>query len=150
MILAGLRRSPKDHWLLARLALAHYEQREYATALKFGLKAADLAPYCPLVLWEVAGAMDMLEEGSAALRVYRKITRKSLADLANGPCGEGLLRARGLLADVYYRIGRIHDRHQRPHRAIAAFEKALSWRSERATCIYDRREIQARLRRLRA
>jgi tetratricopeptide (TPR) repeat protein len=148
IIRAVLRRSPADHWLLARLALTHYEERDYARALKYAMRAAEQAPYCPLVLWEIAGAMDMLEQSSAALRVYGKLTRKSLDDLAYGPCGEGLQWARGIMADGYYRIGRIHERQNRRKRAIAAFEKALSWQKERATCIYARREIQGRLRRL--
>src|SRR5262249_15455183 len=78
IILSALKRSPADHWLFARLALTHYEKRHYARSLKYAMHAAELAPHCPLVLWEVGGAMDMLEEGSAALRVYGKLTRKSL------------------------------------------------------------------------
>lgn len=150
IIRRALKRSPADHWLLARLALTHYEEREYARALKYAMRAADAAPYCPLVLWEVAGALEMLEQDSAALRVYGQLTRKSLDDLAHGPCGEGLPSARGIMSDVYYRIGCIHEQHSRRKRAIAAFEKALSWRRERAVCIYPRRGIQDRLRRLQA
>lgn len=78
LIRAGLKKAPEHHWLLARLALTHYEERDYATALQYGLQAVDIAPQCPLALWEVAGAMEMLGQSSAALRVYRKLTRRSL------------------------------------------------------------------------
>ena len=93
LIRVALKKAPEDHWLLARLALTHYEQRDYTTALRYGLEAAEIAPACPLVLWEVAGAMDMLDQPSAALRVYRKLTRRSIDNLAHGPCGEGIARA---------------------------------------------------------
>ena len=149
LIRAELKRSPKDHWLLARLALTHYEQRDYATALRYALRAEEIAPYCPLVLWEVGGAMDMLDQ-SSALRVYRKLTRQSLDDLADGPCGEGLAWARGLIADVYFRVGRIHERLGRRRLALRAFEQALSTRAKRASCIYPRTELNAHLRKLRA
>lgn len=150
LIQAVLKRSPEDHWLLARLALTHYEEREYATALRHALKAAGIAPHCLLVLWEVAGAMDMLEQSSAALRAYRKLTRKSLDGLAHGPCGEGLAWARGLIADVYFRVGQIHERLGRRRRALRAFEQARSWRKKQASCIYPRAELNTHLRGLRA
>jgi tetratricopeptide (TPR) repeat protein len=150
LIQTALKRSPKHHWLLARLALTHYKERNYATALRYALRAAEIAPYCPLVLWEVAGAMDMLDQASAALRVYRQLTRKSLNDLAHGPCGEGLAWARGLIADVYFRVGQIHERLGKRRLALRAFEQALSTRAKRASCIYPRTELNAHLRRLRA
>lgn len=104
-----LRRTPASHWLLARLALTYYEQHDYQTALRCGTQAQDLAPDCPLVLWEVAGALDMLERKHEAITVYRQITCRTLDDLAHGPCGEGLAWARGLVADSYYRMGRSHE-----------------------------------------
>lgn len=148
LIRAGLKKTPENHWLLARLALTHFEERDYMTALHYGLQAADIAPRCPLVLWEVAGAMEMLGQSSAALRVYGKLTRRSLDAVAHGPCGEGMVWARGLVADVYFRVGQIHKDVGRRVLARRAFEKALVCRKERASCIYSKREITARLRSL--
>ncbi len=34
LIRAAMKKTPEDHWLLARLALTYYEQRDYATALR--------------------------------------------------------------------------------------------------------------------
>lgn len=90
--------------------------------------------------------MEMLGQSSAALRVYRKLTRRSLDDVAHGPCGEGMVWARGLVADVYFRVGQIHTEAGRRVLARRAFEKALVCRRERASCIYSRREISAHLR----
>jgi tetratricopeptide (TPR) repeat protein len=50
LIRTGLRSKPDDHWLLSRLALTFYEQRQYREALKLDLKALKIAPYSPLVL----------------------------------------------------------------------------------------------------
>lgn len=148
LILSGLKNAPDDHWLRARLALTYYEERDYVKALRCALEAADLAPQCPLVLWEIAGAMEMLGQSSAALRVYRKLTRKSLDDIAHGPCGEGIVWARGLVADIYFRVGQIHKEAGRRVLARRALEKALACRKGRASGIYSTREIRAHLRRL--
>lgn len=85
--------------------------------------------------------MEMLGKSSAALHVYKKLTRKSLGDVAHGPCGEGLVWARGLVADVYFRVGQIHKEAGRRVLARRAFEP-----KERARCIYSRKEISAHLR----
>jgi hypothetical protein len=47
-IWAELRRHPKDHWLMSRLAITYYEQREYEKALNWDSMALQEAPYCPL------------------------------------------------------------------------------------------------------
>ena len=66
-----LRRKRDDHWLLSRLALTHYEQRQYRRALHYELKALQIAPYCHLVVWGYAGTLEMLERNKEALQPYR-------------------------------------------------------------------------------
>jgi tetratricopeptide (TPR) repeat protein len=51
LITEALVRKPQDHWLLSRLALTYYEQRQYRRALNYELKALQIEPYCPLAIW---------------------------------------------------------------------------------------------------
>ena len=103
--LAWLERSPEDHWLMARVALTHYEQGDYEAALAWADKAQALAPDCPLVLWERAGALDMLEREAEALATYRGLLERGSERVGGEVCGEGVAWAHGLLADCAYRAG---------------------------------------------
>ena len=76
-IVKALGSSPHDHWLLARLALTYYEQRRYGKALELARRAQRLSPRCPLVLWEVGGALDMLGRTTEARRELQLVRTAS-------------------------------------------------------------------------
>ena len=48
-IKAALKFEPDSHWLLTRLGLTYYEQRDYAASLVHVERARELEPRCPLV-----------------------------------------------------------------------------------------------------
>lgn len=143
-----LRSEPGDHWLLARLALTYYEQRDYGTALHYAAQARDLAPGCPLGLWEVAGALDMLGHERQAVAVYRQITRRDLDALAHGPCGEGLSWARGLVADSYYRMGQALEDLGEDEAAAEMYRRALKHKGRGVVSIYPHKMVEDALRRV--
>ena len=59
-IRAELRSDPENHWLLTRLGLTYYEEKDYKQALEWSRRAVGEAPNCPLVLWDYAGTLQML------------------------------------------------------------------------------------------
>jgi tetratricopeptide (TPR) repeat protein len=146
-ILAALDAEPSSHWLLARLALTYYEQRQYSEALGVAEQARCLAPRCPLVLWEIAGALHMLGRTSEAIRVYRRLVRRGIGPLATGECGEGMAWARGLVADCWYRIARCHLSAGRRRLSFDAYTQHLRLRGPGCRSIYPigavRRELRA-------
>jgi tetratricopeptide (TPR) repeat protein len=123
VIEAVLRHKPKDHWLLSRLALTYYEQREYEKALYWDAMALQEAPYCPLAIWGYAGSLDMLRRFSEALSLYRWLLSWDEKELAYGDCGEGIRRARSLIADCHYRIAGIWEKKRQWKRALAEFRR---------------------------
>ena len=72
----------------------YYEQRRYALALKYAEKAFAEVPSCPLVLWDYAGALQMLGRHNEALDLYARIVTRGVDRIANGECGEGRAWAR--------------------------------------------------------
>ena len=96
--------SPDSHWLLTRLGTHYHELFRYRTALKYCLKALALAPHCPLVLWDYAGTLSMLERRKEARKIYKRLLRRGVERIAFGECGEGRRWAQGLLADCRYRL----------------------------------------------
>jgi tetratricopeptide (TPR) repeat protein len=148
LIRTELGRKRDDHWLLTRLALTYYEQRQYRRALHYDLKALQSAPYCPLVVWGYAGTLEMLERYKEALQLYRWLISHGEDTLAYGPCGEGIQSARSLIADSFYRIARIQERRGQRKRAITAYKTHISKRKSGARSIYALRSVRKRLKAL--
>jgi tetratricopeptide (TPR) repeat protein len=149
MIQIELRRCPKDHWLLSRLALTHYEERRYKRALYWDAKALREAPYCPLAIWGYAGSLDMLGRTREALVLYRWLLNRGELSLAHGECGEGIERARSLVTDCHYRIARIWEKKRQWKKALAEYEEYLTRRSDGHGSIYSLREVSTRYERVR-
>ena len=82
LILEKLVTESQSHWLWTRLSLTYYEQYDYETALEYFKIARKLASKCPLVLWDYAGALDMLRQLKLALRTYQKLIDRGIESVA--------------------------------------------------------------------
>lgn len=148
-IRAALRHEPENHWLLSRLALTYYEEFKYEKALEYETQALSLAPYCPLALWGYAGTLDMLGRQHEAIEVYRRLVRRGAEAIAHGECGEGLARARGLVADSVYRMAGCYKSLGKSRKAVALLEEHLAQRGKGCHSIYPLREVRKELNELR-
>jgi tetratricopeptide (TPR) repeat protein len=147
-ILAALKQCPEDHWLLTRLGLTHYEERNYKKALEIEEKAVKLAPNCPLVLWDFAGSLQALERHGEAIKIYRRIILKGVDKLAYGECGEGRGRARGLIADCHYRLSISYRATGQENLSLKSFEKHLDLRGPGCYSIYPLKDLLTRFKKL--
>ena len=150
LIQAQLVTEPESHWLLTRLSLTYYEQRDYQRALELVKKAFSIAPRCPLVLWDYAGTLEMLDRADEALTMYQHIIKRGVQSLAFDPCGEGIERARGLYADSLYRMSHCYLALGSPAKAIEMLRKHLQQRSPDCQSIYPIEDIRKELRELRS
>jgi tetratricopeptide (TPR) repeat protein len=137
----ALKKEPRHHWLLTRLALTYYEQRRYPEALKYARRAFEYAPTCPLVLWDYAGALQMLGRHSEALDLYARIVTREISDLAAGECGEGRAWARGLVADAHYRASLSLKALGNEKASSSAFAQCLDLRGPGCRSIYRLDEL---------
>jgi tetratricopeptide (TPR) repeat protein len=148
LIRAALRREPDSHWLLTRLGLTYYEQYDYERALFYSRQAHKLAPRCPLVLWDLAGAYEMLKRLTESQKIFRLLISRGISAIAFDTCGEGVAWARGLIADCWYRIAHIEHRRGRRARAIASFRRHLALRGPGCRSIYPISQVRRELRAL--
>ena len=146
LIRAALRRKPDSHWLLTRLGLTYYEERDYERSLVYSNQAFQLAPRCPLVLWDLAGTYEMLGRLTEAHRLYRHLVSRGIPTISSGPCGEGVARARGLVADCWYRIAHIELSRGRRNLADASFHRHLALRGPGCRSIYSISKVRRELR----
>ena len=148
LIRAALRKEPDSHWLLTRLGLTCYEERNYEKALFYEAQALRLAPRCPLVLWDYAGTLDMLGQNRKAIAIYRKLIKRGVDKIANGECGEGMAWARGLVADCLCRIAKCYEKLGEQKKALSYYVRHLERRGPGSRSIYPIGEVKRVVREL--
>ncbi len=142
LIREELRHDRTNHWLLTRLSLTYYEQKQYRKSLQYVVQALQIAPYCPLAVWDYAGTMDMLRRKRRALQIFQWLTSWGEKRIAYGECGEGIRFARSLIADCYYRIARIHQERRERDKAKRAYRQHLLRRKHGVRSIYPLSEVK--------
>jgi tetratricopeptide (TPR) repeat protein len=60
-------------WLYSRLSSCHYELKEYGESIKYGNLAYRLKPNSPVVLWDYAGVLIMLNKEKKAIKLLLRI-----------------------------------------------------------------------------
>lgn len=141
---------PANHWLLDRLSAVAYEQRNYTEALLFAEAAMALSPHCPLVLWDYAGALDMLDRTKEAEHVYASLLLRGFMNVAEDECGEGEAWAKGLLADCAFRFAACKQDLGEPTHAVQAYLAYLGMTTTPVPSIYTQEMAQEQLRKLSA
>lgn len=145
LVRAGLRQQPDSHWLLTRLSLTYYEEHDYRRALTIGQRAYTIAPHCPLILWDLAGTYDMLGRYHEAIPIYRQLIRRGVESIAFGDCSEGLSRARGLVADCWYRLARCQRNIGHRMEAIRCYKRHIAMRGPGCRSIYPLQNVRNEL-----
>jgi tetratricopeptide (TPR) repeat protein len=108
LLLEWLKDEPDDHWLLTNIGETYFEEKNYTKALEYEQEALKLHPYCPLVLWDYANSLDMLERYEDAIPIYKKLIKRGVKRIAYGKCGEGISSARMLVNDCRYNLGLVY------------------------------------------
>ena len=137
LIRGALKCEPNSHWLITRLGLTYYEQRQYKRALHHSEKALTLSPKCPLVLWDYAGCLDMLDRTNEAISVYRRLVRRGVGRLARGECGEGKVWAKCMIADCHYSLAQCYRDIGNMRQAMASYRRYLTLRKSGYRSIYS-------------
>lgn len=137
LIETALESEPDNHWLITRLGLTYYEQYDYELSLQYSCAALEIAPTCPLALWDCAGSLDMLKRYDEAAHYYRQLIDAGDDAIAFGDCGEGLDWARSLVRDCHFRLGDCLRKTYDFCAAIQQYERYLELRLLGWGSIYD-------------
>lgn len=140
-----LRADPENHWLVGRLSLTYYERRQYADALRYSTRAVQLAPRCPLAQWDLAGTLQMLGRHEESAAIYRRLIRRGVNRIASGTCGEGVPRARGLVADCHFRLAGCLQSLGRQSLAQRHYAKHIGMRGPGCLSVYSLRQVRTRM-----
>ncbi len=152
VILRQLKDDPDNHWLLTRLSTTYYEQRDYRKALEYAKAARLVVPDCPLVLWDYAGALDMLGRKREARRVYGTLLKRGAREIVEpdedaDECWEGPEWTIALLTDCIFRgAGCLPE--ARKELAANLYRGCLRMIEEGRGGIYSREDVLHRLQQL--
>jgi hypothetical protein len=146
LLKADLEQEPDNHWLLTRLATTYYEEKDYATAKSYAEQALALVPDCPLAMWELAGALQMLDNPEVALRIYTDIVAFGIKYLEGGSkvdgCWENQAWAESLMADSIFRAGTCYRELRNKDRAVKSFISYLRLIAQGVQGIYSLEDVR--------
>lgn len=145
LILKELKKKPNNHWYLTRLSTTYYEEKKYKKALILSQKAYQIAPDCPLVLWDMGGSLYMLKHYSLAIQIWKKLLLRGIHSIAYNPCGEGKKQARSLLNDCRYRIGNAFLKMGRKKEAEKYYKLYIKHRNRLTPSIYNLGKVKIEL-----
>ena len=143
-----LKKDPESHWLLTQLGVTYYEERRYAIALRYILKSLPLQPDCPLTLWNLAGCLDALGRHHEALHIFADLVQV-VPNPKRESCWESKAWAASLQADCLYRIGICYSNLGNDENAREFYESYLQFLDRGIKGMYSRREVAAKLKKLR-
>jgi tetratricopeptide (TPR) repeat protein len=140
-----LEKRPGDLWLRERLAMNYYERRQYKRALNMVNNLIATFGETPLLIWDRACALDMLDHEETAISLWKKLMRKSGARIAKQE-GESLSWAAYIINDCRYRIGVSYLRLGRKSLARNYLSSHLAHRRRGLWTDYSRRRVLGHLK----
>jgi tetratricopeptide (TPR) repeat protein len=137
-----LKKQPNDHWLLAEMASAYYEKRDYEKAFEFIAEAVSQNENCPLVLWHLASIERMRDKPEDAITVWEELINRGEDRIAYDECGEGIERARSLINDCRYMISKTYRELGKQKLADHFKDEYLNEIKAGVDSIYDPKSLQ--------
>lgn len=136
-----LKNEPESHWILSRISSTYYEDRNYQKALVFAERALEIAPDCPMVLWDYAGVLDMLDDTKKAISIWKYLLNCSIEQIAFDECGEGIRDAKSLHNNCRFRIGNSYKYLNQKKLANKYLKLHLQNRQRGLPSIYTKKEV---------
>jgi len=117
-----------SHWHWTQWAYCKRELGDAKGALYCANKALELAPTCPLALWEQASSLEMCELWAESIEAYDFIIGRGVHGLIDDPCNEGKPWTLRLLADCWFYRGSCLAELDRIDEAIDSYYKHIELR----------------------
>lgn len=124
------KRSPQSHWILDRLSVTSYEQKDYRKALTLVKRAFEIAPHCPLVLWDYAGTCAALGHAAEAIQKYHALIEMYPDGFNEDECGEDENWASSLVMDCFFRLAVCFQELKTFDMAICFFDDYINLRKK--------------------
>lgn len=138
----------KGYWIYTCISACTYELRDYKNALKYSKIAYKINPKSPLVLWDYAGVLIMLNREKDAIKFYKLILSKTLEDIGKVQTTEGIRWAKSLLNNCRFKMGIAYFRIYKDKLAKRYFLEHLKNRKRGLPSLFSKNDVNRYLKRL--
>lgn len=141
-----LSKNHRKHEALMRRGLAQHEARKYAAALRLFEQALEMAPACPIALYNIANTLHMLGRDRRAKPILLKLVSANPKAL-NASC-EGV-GARSLQMDAYQLLSLVEFHGSGSREKALMFSKAHLRRRRRGLqSVWTLRQVREEIARM--
>lgn len=148
ILLDLLKNGKKGFWIYSCISACYYEMKDYKHALKFSKLAYKTNPNSPLVLWDYAGVLIMLNKEIEGIKLYEKILYKSAFQIGKTETTEGIKWANSLLNDCRFKIGLAYFRIGKDANAKKYFLEHLKYRKKGLPSLITKNQVLNYIKRL--
>ena len=138
----------KDFWVYTSLSSVTYELRNYKQALEYSKIAYSLNSESPLVIWDYAGVLYMLDKKDRAINLWQQILNIPEEVIAFELTSEGLRWARRLRNDCFYRVAEAYYYLENDGLALKYALNHLNSRKKGQLSLYSKKEVLALIKKI--
>ncbi|MEO6521807.1 MAG: hypothetical protein ABIN91_09015 [Mucilaginibacter sp.] len=135
-------------WIYSRLSSCYYELRNYNIAFEYAKKAYKLQPWSPLVLWDYAGVLIMLDKEKRAIELLLRIQSMEDDLTIYGFSHPEIKWMKSFKLDSNFLIGRAYYQINQDRFAKEYLLKYLAQRKQGLRSIYKKADVVKYLKKL--
>lgn len=128
LLRAGIDLISDSHWCWTQWSCCKRRIDDGVGALSCAHKALDIAPTCPLALWEYAASLESCKRWEEAIEAYDHILDRGVDGLVDDPCNEGRSWSLRVISDCWFYRGSCLAELDRIDEAIECYHKHLQTR----------------------
>ena len=125
-LLLGNEKTDNDnHWILTTISMCMRMVGRFPEALEYSERSLKICPTCPYTQWQYAAALEASGQWQEAKNNYIKFLERSIDEMLNDPCSEGLDWVQGMIVDCWYYIGACSEELSEFSYAYECYKKYL-------------------------
>lgn len=147
VLMVLLNEESDNFFLWTSLSSVTYELRDYKKALEYSKKAYKLYPESPLVLWDYAAILYVLNKDKKARKKWEQIIEygeEKVAEITK----EGLRWAKRIVNDSRFRLGQSHFYDGNDSKSQRYFDEHLKYRKKGISSLYKKKRVIKYLERI--
>ncbi len=148
ILLSLVKKGEKGFWIYTSISACTYAMRDYKNALKYSKIAYKINPKSPLVLWDYAGLLIMLNKETDAIKFYKRILSKTPEETGKVQTTAGIRWAKSLLNDCRFKMGLSYFRIYNDKLAKKYFSEHLKNRKSGLPSLFSKNDVKYYLKRL--
>lgn len=143
-----LKKEPESFWAWTSLSSVVYEQRRYSEAECYSEKAYEINKESPLVWWDYASVLYMLDKEKKAIKFWKKIIALDAEELGCIRTSQGKDWAMSIINDSHYRLGKAYFYQGKYLKSKKYLNIYIAQLEQGVSSLYKKKKVKKLLREL--